>query len=71
MPVFTFVCLKCGLEKTAVAYSWETPYDCPYCHLEMEHRIKTCNFVLKGSGFHSTDYTRTGPKLRRKHADRI
>ena len=63
MPVFTFICEKCGLEKTAVARSWETPYKCPHCLLEMTRRIRGgSSFILKGSGFHSNDYTKTGPK---------
>jgi len=66
MPVFTFVCDKCGLEKKAVAYSWETPFECPHCHLEMTRRIRASNFILKGTGYHSTDYTRFGPKRLRR-----
>ena len=65
MPVFTYVCLKCGLEKSVVARSWEdAPCRCPYCHLDMEPRIRGCNFVLKGSGFYQNDYGRHGPKMK-------
>ena len=64
MPVYTFECPKCGFEVDKVAQPQDTPPECPYCHLEMERKIASCSFILKGSGFHSTDYTRNKPKQR-------
>jgi len=66
MPVYTFACPKCGLAVNKVSQVQDASPKCPYCHLEMDRQIKSCGFVLKGSGFHDTDYTRYKPKQRRK-----
>jgi putative FmdB family regulatory protein len=67
MPVYTFACPKCGLAVNKVSQVKDNPPECPYCRLEMERKIKPCGgFVLKGSGFHGTDYTRYKPKQRSK-----
>ena len=64
MPIHTFICPKCNLESVEVVRRNDPYPHCPYCHLEMEKRICDCNFILKGSGFHNTDYTHHGPKLK-------
>ena len=66
MPVYTFVCPKCGLEVNKVLQARDNPPECPYCRLEMERQIKPCaGFVLKGSGFYTNDYSQTMSKQRR------
>ena len=64
MPVYTFACPKCGLAVNIVSQVQDNPPECPYCRLDMERQIKSCGFVLKGTGFHGTDYTRNKPKQR-------
>ena len=64
MLVYTFACPKCGLAVNKVSQVHDTSPKCPYCRLEMERQIKSCGFVLKGAGFHGTDYTCYKPKER-------
>jgi putative FmdB family regulatory protein len=65
MPVYTFVCPKCGLTVNKVSQVKDAFPKCPYCRLEMDRQIKPCaGFVLKGEGFFVNDYPRYHPKER-------
>ena len=57
MPIYTFVCEKCGLESVEVVrFGDPLPY-CPYCHLELKRQYSgNVSFIFKGSGFFETDY---------------
>ncbi|MBT3423832.1 MAG: hypothetical protein HN921_09140 [Bacteroidetes bacterium] len=66
MPIYSFNCPKCGLAVNKVSQVRDNPPVCPFCRLEMDRQIKPCGFVLKGSGFHGTDYTHYQPKHRSK-----
>lgn len=57
MPTYEYKCKKCGYEFEKFQSITEEPLKiCPKCKGEAFRLIsKNCNFILKGSGYYSTD----------------
>ena len=57
MPTYEYKCKKCGYEFEKFQSITEEPLKvCPKCEGEVFRLIsKNCNFILKGSGYYSTD----------------
>jgi len=54
MPYFDFACPNCGYELVNVKRTLANIDEkelCPKCHLEMEKRFNTMNFIKKGGGW--------------------
>jgi len=64
MPIYEYRCLHCDhLFEDLHKMNADMP-QCPVCRGPVQRLISQANFRLKGAGFHSTDYTGTGPKVR-------
>ncbi len=64
MPMYEYRCLNrhCGLIFNELGkIDGEYP-KCPCCEHKTEKLMSSPAIRFKGSGFHGTDYTRTGPK---------
>jgi len=64
MPMYEYRCLSCDyLFEELRKMNADMP-KCPVCHGAVQQLISPASFKLKGQGFHNTDYTRNGPKIR-------
>ena len=64
MPIYEYRCLNCdNLFEELHKRNADAP-QCPVCHGQVQRIISPVSFRLKGHGFHNTDYTKTGPKIR-------
>lgn len=62
MPLYEFRCTVCDhLFEKLQGRNDDTP-ECPVCNGETERLISVSTIRLKGSGFHTTDYSRHGPR---------
>ena len=62
MPLYEYRCLTCdNLFEELQSYDADEPV-CPQCGNEVRRIISATSFKFRGHGFHSTDYTRFGPK---------
>lgn len=56
MPMYRYVCKKCGNEKVELHSLNENPeIICEVCNTKMERAIGRVGIVFKGSGFYITD----------------
>ncbi len=64
MPIYEYVCSKCGHEWDAIQKFSEKPLTaCPKCSKKAAKRkISASAFHLKGSGWYVTDYKAGGAK---------
>jgi len=64
MPIYEYVCSKCGHEWDAIQKFSEKPLTtCPKCSKKTAKRkISASAFHLKGSGWYVTDYKAGGSK---------
>jgi putative FmdB family regulatory protein len=61
MPLYEYQCLQCQEKLEAIQrFSEELLTICPRCGGELRKLISAPAFQFKGSGFHITDYPRTG-----------
>ncbi|MFC1583868.1 FmdB family zinc ribbon protein [Candidatus Neomarinimicrobiota bacterium] len=67
MPLYTFYCQTCDihLERLCPPDKQE-PQRCSTCGGTLRRVYHPSQIMLKGSGFHSTDYGRFGPRSRSK-----
>jgi len=65
MPVYTYHCERCGNTVKRLFPIIHHPPECGNCEIPTKREIKSAGFILKGSGFHNTDYTHLGPKKER------
>ena len=57
MPTYTYRCQKCGEEfERFQSMSDEPVKRCPTCKGKVQRTFHPVGIVLKGSGFHKTDY---------------
>jgi putative FmdB family regulatory protein len=69
MPTYKYRCYACGYEFEQFQKITDDPIStCPQCRAEETRRIITggAGFVLKGSGFYTTDYRSESYKEGRK-----
>jgi putative FmdB family regulatory protein len=69
MPIYEYVCTKCGDEFEQLQRFSEKPLEkCKKCGGKLHKLISTSSFHLKGTGWYVTDYARStsaaarGPK---------
>ena len=64
MPIYEFRCIRCdNLFDLLQNHDDDSP-DCPICGCEVMRIFSSMGLRFKGSGFHSTDYSKRGPRKR-------
>ena len=53
MPIYQYICNKCGHELDAIQKMSDKPLnECPKCkEMELQKKLSTCGFILKGGGW--------------------
>ncbi len=60
MPIYEYVCIKCGDEFEQLQRFSEKPLEkCKKCGGKLHKLISTSSFQLKGTGWYVTDYARS------------
>ena len=72
MPIYEYACKSCGREfEVTQKISDEPLKECQHCSSNnIEKVISPSAFVLKGSGWHATDYARKGDDSAKKTPDK-
>jgi len=65
MPIFEYRCQHDHLFEKLCDRNAPNPL-CPECGCSATRLFSSPAFRFKGSGFHSTDYTKHGPKQRKE-----
>ena len=61
MPIYEYVCEKCGHELEVMQKMSDKPLTkCPECKGKLEKVISQTSFQLKGSGWYASDYNSRG-----------
>jgi putative FmdB family regulatory protein len=58
MPIYEYMCAKCGEFETSQRITDEPLKRCPTCRSKVKKLISNTSFQLKGSGWYITDYGR-------------
>ena len=59
MPIYEYVCQKCGKKTEAIQRIGESPLRvCPHCGGRLKKAISAPAIQFKGSGWYITDYAR-------------
>lgn len=59
MPIYEYVCEKCGSHIEAIQKVGDAPLKrCQKCRGKLEKILSRTSFQLKGSGWYVTDYSR-------------
>lgn len=70
MPTYTYRCTKCGEEYEAFQSMSDPPLKrCKKCRGALRRTFHPVGIVLKGSGFHKTDYRSKASSSERKKKD--
>ena len=63
MPIYEYVCQKCGHHLEIIQKMSDKPLTrCPECRGRLEKVISQTSFQLKGSGWYVSDYGKSGSK---------
>lgn len=68
MPTYQYRCPKCGDYDVTQRITESAFSSCSTCGSPVERLISAANFVLKGSGWYTTDYARKGSSSEKKEA---
>jgi putative FmdB family regulatory protein len=60
MPIYEYLCKKCGEFEVTQRITESALRKCPTCKGKVERILSRSSFVLKGSGWYATDYARKG-----------
>src|SRR5436305_9835660 len=61
MPIYEYVCDKCGKHLEVIQKMSDPPLKkCPDCKGKLQKEISQTSFQLKGSGWYVTDYAKSG-----------
>ena len=61
MPTYVYGCNACGQQfEKFQKFSDEPIRECPQCHSTVRRILQPAGIVFKGSGWHITDYKRSG-----------
>ncbi len=60
MPIYEYLCKKCGEFETTQRITDKPLTKCPTCRGKVSKLISSTSFQLKGSGWYITDYGRSG-----------
>jgi len=71
MPIYEYVCQKCGHELEVMQKMSDKPLTkCPDCRGKLEKVFSQTSFQLKGSGWYASDYTGRGKTEKPDKADK-
>ncbi|MDX2034278.1 MAG: zinc ribbon domain-containing protein [Blastocatellia bacterium] len=73
MPIYEYVCEKCGHELEVMQKMSDKPLSkCPECRGKLEKVFSQTSFQLKGSGWYASDYSagKTEKKEKTDKADK-
>jgi len=57
MPIYEYVCVKCGSQTEIIQKVGDAPPKrCSKCRGKLEKKVSRTSFQLKGSGWYKTDY---------------
>jgi putative FmdB family regulatory protein len=71
MPIYEYVCQKCGHELEVMQKMSDKPLSkCPECKGKLEKVFSQTSFQLKGSGWYVSDYARSGKAGKTDKADK-
>ena len=57
MPIYEYVCVKCGSQTEMIQKVGDAPPKrCSKCRGKLEKKVSRTSFQLKGSGWYKTDY---------------
>lgn len=71
MPIYEYVCEKCGSQIEVMQKVTDEPLKrCRSCRGKLEKVISRTSFHLKGSGWYLTDYARSSPAKGKEKADK-
>ena len=62
MPIYTYHCKTCNTRFERLCSDYREQLRCPQCSRAAKRVFRPSRFVFKGSGFHSTDYGKFGPR---------
>lgn len=62
MPIYEYLCPKCGEFEVTQRITEEALKRCPTCRSRVQKLISASSFQLKGSGWYLTDYARAQNK---------
>ena len=69
MPIYEYVCQKCGHHLEVIQKMSDKPLTrCPECRGRLEKAISQTSFQLKGSGWYVSDYGKGGSKTEKSTA---
>ncbi len=60
MPIYEYLCRKCGEFETMQRITEAALEKCPTCDGKVRRLISQTSFQLKGTGWYVTDYARSG-----------
>ena len=71
MPIYEFVCQKCGHHLEVMQKMSDKPLSkCPECKGKLEKIFSQTSFQLKGSGWYVTDYSSKGKSEKTEKTDK-
>ncbi len=63
MPIYEYQCASCGKKTEFIqSFSDPQPLKCPSCGGALKKLLSSPTAHFKGSGFHATDYAKSGGK---------
>lgn len=62
MPTYEYFCATCQKVHEIFKKLAEPEPKCPECNTELTKLISKSSFQLKGSGWHNSDYNKSGPR---------
>lgn len=60
MPIYEYICQKCGTFEVTQRITEKALGKCPTCKGKVKKLISNTSFQLKGTGWYVTDYARKG-----------
>ena len=71
MPIYEYVCQKCGHHLEVMQKMSDKPLSkCPECKGKLEKIFSQTSFQLKGSGWYVSDYANKGKSEKSDKADK-
>ena len=72
MPIYEYVCQKCGHHLEIMQKMSDKPLNkCPECKGKLEKIFSQTSFQLKGSGWYVSDYTGRGKSEKADKTDKV
>ena len=72
MPTYEYRCKRCGTFEIMQPISEDPLFSCPHCGEKVSRLISSnVNFILKGSGFYTTEYRSEEFRNKLKEEDKV